>query len=132
MREKLSRRYVTLNNCSNTEPVIPAKRSANRNPCGADMPHWILAYARMTAERLFRSESKPFDWPYLFVTRYFCASPQTGSSEPQYSTHFARVIGPCLITFANKKSAMRSISRICSVAAGSGSGLFFRSLCFMP
>jgi hypothetical protein len=34
------------------EYVIPAKRSASRNPCDVATPHWILAYARMTAEKL--------------------------------------------------------------------------------
>ena len=45
---------------------------------------------------------------------------QASTSEPQYSMHLARSIGPLPTTFANRKSATDSISRGCSVAGGIG------------
>ena len=65
---------------------------------------------------------------------YRLNSAQAVTSEPQNSIHFARSIGPLPTTFANRKSVTCSISRGCSVAAGSGIVVpsFCRSDCFIP
>src|SRR5262249_30654893 len=87
-----------------------------------------------TKTRRHEDESPGFFVP-LWLRGYClgnCA--QVGTSEPQYSMHLARSIGPFPTTFANRKSATCSISRTCSVAGGSGRDcpFFASSACFMP
>ena len=50
----------------------------------------------------------------------YLSSLQAATSEPKYSMHFSRSIGPLPTTFASRKSVTDSISRGCSVAGGSG------------